>query len=241
MTPVWPKLAGENVKSATAHQPVLNSQCAEESAEAKTAKLSSVIASSAGALVSGSRPSAPNQGDAGHESKGNNKPEPSVLSPPRITRPAAGSCEEQSKRIPPGEWKPPLRATAEAAPCPQPVSVRGSKSKDGATTMNKSRAEEILDTTTHTLVDGHVGAGGNLELKTRPRMMSMSGLEGNSERVRPRTTTYFACTERRAMPKCVEYCANEPPMRGAFVQEERRHNAIRNPYRLMIEHPRKQT
>lgn len=156
------------------------------------AKVSSIIASAVGALVGEDRRTPPTQGTGVHASNSNNNnSEPSVLqSSTRIHHRAAAGCEEQNKRTP-GEREPTPRAAEEAGPCPQSPSVRGSEmNKEGATTVYRSRAEEIRNTTTHAAGDATTTAGGAAELglRYRPRMMSMSELEGNSERVRRRTT-----------------------------------------------------
>lgn len=183
--------AGEEAKLATVRQPVPISQATEEDAETKTAKVTSARASSVGTLVGEPRPIASTWGKADHETDGSNNFEPWVLLPPWINRHAAGSYEERYKPIPgEQEQEPPPRGAAEASPSPKHMSVRDSKSKEGATSIKLSRAGDTQQTTTNTA--GYAadagGAGENLELEDRPRVVSMSGLERNSERVSHQTT-----------------------------------------------------
>lgn len=170
-----------NVQPATAQQPVVILQDNKADAEENTAKASRTTASSV-------MPTAPTQRAAGHDTNRNNDFEPSMSSPPQINRQSAGN-EDQSKPTP-EEREPRRRAAAEAAPHPQSPAIRSSESIEGATMVNQSRADEIENMAKHTVGDAEAtGAGGNLELKNRSRIMSMSGLEGNSARVRPRSST----------------------------------------------------
>lgn len=84
------------------------------------------------------------------------------------------------KKPTPGDREAPSRAVEEACPCPQPPPVLDGEMKEAATTVNRGRSDK-RDGALQAVQDyaaAEFGPG------YRKRMASMSGLEGNSERVR---------------------------------------------------------